>query len=79
MAWTFFRGNDREVLRQRIAMDADTWARGRGWALWKAAMTYEEAVRTDPSTAHAAGLRFGWRRAALDVLRDVIDDHRRKS
>jgi aminoglycoside phosphotransferase (APT) family kinase protein len=77
IAWTFFDGDDREVFRDRIAMDSATWARGRGWTLWKAAITYEAALRTDPSTANDAGLQFGWRKSAIDVLADVIDDHRR--
>ena len=54
-------------------------ARGRGWTLWKAAITYKEALRTSPEAARAAGRRFGWRNNALGVLRDVVDDHRRHS
>lgn len=37
-AWTLFDGESRAVFRGALAMDADTWARGRGWALWKAAI-----------------------------------------
>jgi aminoglycoside phosphotransferase (APT) family kinase protein len=36
IAWTFLEGEAREVFRQTVALDDDTWARGRGWALWKA-------------------------------------------
>ena len=36
IAWTLFSGAEREVFRQAMAMDDATWARARGWALWKA-------------------------------------------
>ena len=34
--WTYFRGRAREIFRRELAVDEATWARGRGWALWKA-------------------------------------------
>lgn len=36
LAWTFLRASARPVLREAAGLDADTWARARGWALWKA-------------------------------------------
>ena len=36
LAWTFFRGDSRDAFRAAISLDDATWARGRGWALWKA-------------------------------------------
>lgn len=36
IAWKFFHGNSRNIFRERLPLDAGTWARGRGWALWKA-------------------------------------------
>lgn len=36
IAWTLFEGESREVFRAGIAVDDAAWARGRGWALWKA-------------------------------------------
>lgn len=36
IAWTFFTCSGREVFKKEMAMDDDTWARARGWALWKA-------------------------------------------
>jgi aminoglycoside phosphotransferase (APT) family kinase protein len=35
MLWTRFRGRARDAFREGLALDDDTWARGRGWALWK--------------------------------------------
>jgi aminoglycoside phosphotransferase (APT) family kinase protein len=36
IAWTFLDGKSREAFRSAVAMDESTWARARGWALWKA-------------------------------------------
>ena len=35
VAWTLLDRPGRELLRERLDIDASTWARGRGWALWK--------------------------------------------
>jgi aminoglycoside phosphotransferase (APT) family kinase protein len=42
IAYTFFSGSSRSVFRDAVQQDADTWARARGWALWKALITYSE-------------------------------------
>lgn len=34
--WTQFRGTAREAFRNGLALDDAAWARGAGWALWKA-------------------------------------------
>ncbi|MBN1249773.1 MAG: aminoglycoside phosphotransferase family protein [Anaerolineae bacterium] len=39
IAWTFFEGKSRDVFRAALPIDEATWARGRGWALWKALLT----------------------------------------
>lgn len=39
IAWTFFTGSSRELFRRLVAQDDGTWARARGWALWKALIT----------------------------------------
>lgn len=36
IAWTFFKGKNREVFYETIQLDDATWARARGWVLWKA-------------------------------------------
>jgi aminoglycoside phosphotransferase (APT) family kinase protein len=41
IAWTFM-GAERERFRAWTGLDADTWARARGWALWKALVTLTE-------------------------------------
>ena len=41
MAWTYFDDSSRAIFMQEMAMDSDTWDRARGWALWKALITYD--------------------------------------
>jgi len=36
IAWSFFDGSARAAFRAGLGVDDETWARGRGWALWKA-------------------------------------------
>lgn len=36
IAWTTFDAESRAAFRAALPLDAGTWARGRGWALWKA-------------------------------------------
>lgn len=36
IAWTFLHGESRAAFRAAIGLDDAAWARGRGWALWKA-------------------------------------------
>jgi len=36
LAWTLLDSDAREAFRDAIDLDAGTWARARGWALWKA-------------------------------------------
>ncbi|MBB3128601.1 aminoglycoside phosphotransferase (APT) family kinase protein [Paenibacillus rhizosphaerae] len=40
MAWTFFDDKSRKVFLQSIGLDAETENRARGWALWKALITW---------------------------------------
>lgn len=39
LTWTFFDDPSREIFRSTIGLDKDTWARARGWALWKTLIT----------------------------------------
>ncbi|WP_248704336.1 aminoglycoside phosphotransferase family protein [Curtobacterium sp. MWU13-2055] len=36
LAWTFLEPAARPVFYEAVGLDADAWARARGWALWKA-------------------------------------------
>lgn len=35
MYWTFLSGQSREIFREVLNLDDDTWDRARGWVLWK--------------------------------------------
>ena len=41
IAWTMFSGDGREAFRTAVGQDDATWARARGWALWKALITLD--------------------------------------
>lgn len=68
IAWTFFRDESREVFRTMLPLDAETWARGRAWALWKALIV--AAGFTNPNNAEALQC---WR-----IIDEVIADHKSK-
>ncbi|UED83537.1 aminoglycoside phosphotransferase family protein [Streptomyces profundus] len=40
IAWTLLPAESRAAFRRRLDVDAGSWARGRGWALWKALVTW---------------------------------------
>ncbi|ESX51892.1 aminoglycoside phosphotransferase family protein [Mesorhizobium sp. C416B] len=65
IAWTFFQGESREAFRAAIHVDEATWARGRGWTLWKALIT---VAGHDANQAEAERSRR--------VIDDVLADHR---
>ena len=48
-AWTMFEGAARDAFVGAVGLDEATWARARGWALWKAAIT----VRDRPADAES--------------------------
>lgn len=54
IAWTFFTGESREAFRAALPLDASTWARARGWALWKTLITVVEHAQTNPGKAAEA-------------------------
>jgi aminoglycoside phosphotransferase (APT) family kinase protein len=41
IAWTLLRGRARAAFREALGGDEGLWARGRGWALWKALITFD--------------------------------------
>lgn len=67
IAWTMFAGADREAFRDAVGQDDATWARARGWALWKALLVLSGTIDTDPAIA-------GENRRVLD---EVLADHAR--
>ncbi|MGL4865181.1 MAG: aminoglycoside phosphotransferase family protein [Cetobacterium sp.] len=41
MAWTFFSSKSREIFKNHLKCDEETFERARGWALWKALISYD--------------------------------------
>lgn len=51
IAWTFLSGESSRVFAERLPVDQATWARGRGWAIWKAMKVLVGALGHDPEDA----------------------------
>ncbi len=67
IAFTWLDVRQREVFRRAVALDEDTWRRGRGWALWKAAITLADT--TAPPARH-----HEQRQTITAVLQDSTTD-----
>jgi aminoglycoside phosphotransferase (APT) family kinase protein len=65
IAWTMFSGDSREAFRSTVGQDAATWARARGWALWKALIVLADVIDTDEQSAAVNRL----------VIDQVLADH----
>lgn len=73
IAWTMFSGESRRAFRRAVGRDEGTWARARGWALWKALLTLaQEAERGAGPGSPAVDVN-------LHVVREVIADHRERA
>ncbi len=48
IAWTFFSGESSRAFREGLPFDEAAWARGRGWAIWKAMKVLVGALEDDP-------------------------------
>lgn len=54
IAWTFFDEASRDAFWAALPLDVDTWARGRGWALWKALIVCASLPGTNPQNIEHA-------------------------
>lgn len=70
IAWTLFKNKSREIFRDAMKLDFDTWARARGWALWKA--LYELSEVEDKSSAKA----IEQKRIIEDVLKEHLSERK---
>lgn len=62
IAWTLLAAESRAAFRAALSVDDATWARGRGWALWKALITLAAPGGASPHPASEA------RRILAEVL-----------
>lgn len=68
IAWTLLSTGSRDAFRSALNVDAATWARGRGWALWKALITLVEDLERGDDEATEKPRR---------VIQRVLADHAR--
>ena len=66
IAWTLFKGESRDAFRAAIPLDNDTWARARGWALWKALIICAPLPGINPLRVEES-----WR-----MINEVLADHK---
>jgi aminoglycoside phosphotransferase (APT) family kinase protein len=64
IAWTLLTADGRQAFRKRLAVDDATWARGRGWALWKTLATCASTLK-DPGDAE----EYAYGRRVLGEIR----------
>ncbi|MEU0697019.1 aminoglycoside phosphotransferase family protein [Streptomyces niveus] len=64
IAWGMFHGESRAAFRRTVGQDDGTWARARGWALWKALLVLSQNIDTDEEVAEVN------RRVIAEVLAD---------
>lgn len=65
IAWTLLSGESRKAFYRTLPVDDATWARGRGWALWKGLITLTAHINTNAVEAEKARI----------VIGEVLDDH----
>ena len=76
IAWTFFSGDSREVFKSVVPVEPSAFARGRGWALWKA-LLHLAADQAEPGQGRRFDRRVGWRPSAREVIAELMNDHHR--
>lgn len=67
ICWTLFHGKSREVFQERLSLDQETWARARGWVLWKNLIV--AAGFTNPNNSES--------KKCWQIIDEVLKDHRR--
>jgi len=65
IAWTMFKGESRKAFQAALLLDRATWARARGWALWKALIVCAELAGTNPQN-----IEISWK-----VMNEVLADY----
>ena len=66
IAWTLLTADARQAFRERLSVDDASWARGRGWALWKTLVAYARTV--DRAVDSADDEADGTRRILGEIL-----------
>jgi aminoglycoside phosphotransferase (APT) family kinase protein len=67
IAWTALDGEAREAFRTGLPLDAGTWARARGWTLWKALIVWAALPGANPHGADRSAR----------IVTDLLAEHAR--
>ena len=65
MAWTFFDDSSRKTFKNALNFDEETWNRARGWALWKALITYNYNKQSNKNIADES----------FNIIKEIINDY----
>lgn len=66
IAWTWLEGAARAAFRGALALDEETWTRGRGWTLWKALIVWARLPGANPLEADQSAR----------IVADLVSEHR---
>ncbi|MBR7620347.1 aminoglycoside phosphotransferase family protein [Phenylobacterium sp. 20VBR1] len=66
IAWTLLHGPARAAFREALPLDEGTWARGRGWTIWKALIV----------AAGLSGSDDEERTKSRAIIADLVGEHR---
>ncbi len=66
-AWTLLTAEGRRAFRERLPVDEGTWARGRGWALWKTLVAHAQTVDRPADDEQAT--------AARHILGEIVSEY----
>ncbi|MDI9819765.1 MULTISPECIES: aminoglycoside phosphotransferase family protein [unclassified Legionella] len=69
IAWTFFKDESRNVFQEALKLDQGTWARGQGWALWKALIVCAGLCGVNPGEAEKSKM----------ILNELLADYQNNS
>jgi aminoglycoside phosphotransferase (APT) family kinase protein len=76
MQWEFFTGDSAAAFRRGLSLDEATWARARGWALWKALVSISKE-KNEGNGGHAAARHTGRQHSPRQTIALLIADHAR--
>ncbi|MDN7240631.1 aminoglycoside phosphotransferase family protein [Planococcus sp. N028] len=68
IAWTFFDNQSRQIFRETLKADEETWNRARGWALWKALITFNWDKNSNEKSADES----------LEIIKKIEQDYKEK-
>lgn len=74
ISWTLFEGKSRDVFRTMLPLDAGTWARARGWTLWKALIIAANLIETNSVQSTQPWVAQPWVAQPWVVIDKVLAD-----